>query len=223
VLGEGGFVVPPKGYLTELATICRRFGILVIADEVQTGFGRTGRMFACEHDGLVPDLLVAAKSLAAGLPLAAIVGRAEVMDSPGEGGLGGTYIGTPAACAAAHAVLDRFESGDLLKRAEEIGIQVEARARCWAERFTIVGDIRRSGAMVGIELVQDRATKAPASAATAQIVKAACQNGVLLIAAGAYGNVIRCLAPLVITDEELNEALEAMTAAMDSIAASSAA
>src|SRR5262249_58304903 len=116
ILGEGGFVVPPCGYLSELAALCRRYGILLIADEVQTGFGRTGRMFACEHDGVEPDLLVTAKSLAAGLPLAAVVGRAELMDSPIEGGLGGTYSGNPLACAAAHAVLDRFESGELLAR-----------------------------------------------------------------------------------------------------------
>ena len=128
VLGEGGFVVPPLGYLSELAVLCRKHGILVIADEVQTGFGRTGRMFACEHDGLEPDLLVMAKSLAAGFPLAAVVGRSELMDGPVEGGLGGTYIGNPVACAAAHAVLDRFASGELLNRSEAIGARIGARA-----------------------------------------------------------------------------------------------
>src|SRR5438445_13106576 len=156
VLGEGGFVVPPLGFLSNLASVCRKHGILVIADEVQTGFGRTGRMFACEHEGLEPDLLVTAKSLGGGLPLAAVIGRAELMDAPGPGGLGGTYIGNPLACAAAHAVLDRFESGELLRRSEAIGLRIEARARAWAQQFGIVGDVRRRGAMVGVELVRSR-------------------------------------------------------------------
>src|SRR6185436_17009154 len=133
------------GYLAQLAWLCRKHGILFIADEVQTGFGLTGRMFACEHDGVEPDVLVTAKSLAAGLPLAAVVGRAELMDAPGEGGLGGTYVGNPMACAAAHAVLDLFESGELLRRSEEIGVRIEARVREWAERFSLVGDVRRRG------------------------------------------------------------------------------
>jgi len=211
VLGEGGFVVPPVGFLTELAALCRKYGILIIADEVQTGFGRTGRMFACEHEGLEPDLLVIAKSLAAGFPLAAIVGRAELMDGPVEGGLGGTYVGNPVACAAAHAVLDLFESGNLLTRAEETGVRIEARARQWASRFEFVGDVRRRGAMIAVELVRDRTTKEPAKEATQRIVRSACERGVLLIAAGTFGNVIRFLAPLVITDEELDEALDVMT------------
>ena len=166
VLGEGGFVVPPLGYLRELAALCRRHGILLIADEVQTGFGRTGRMFACEHEGVEPDLLVIAKSLAAGFPLAAIVGRAEIMDAPGEGGLGGTYVGNPVACAAAHAVLDLFESGDLLRRSEAIGVRIEARAKEWSDRFPLMGDIRRRGAMVAVELVRSRTTKEPAKEET---------------------------------------------------------
>jgi len=211
VLGEGGFVVPPAGYLTELAALCRKYGMLLIADEVQTGFGRTGRMFACEHDGLEPDLIVVAKSLAAGFPLAAIVGRAELMDGPIEGGLGGTYVGNPVACASALAVLDLFESGDLLRRAEEIGVRIEARAKEWADRFAFVGDVRRRGAMVGIELVRDRASKEPAKDETQRIVRTACEHGVLLIAAGTFGNVIRFLAPLVITDDQLDEALDVMT------------
>ncbi|MEQ1870130.1 MAG: 4-aminobutyrate--2-oxoglutarate transaminase [Vicinamibacterales bacterium] len=214
VLGEGGFVVPPHGYLTKLAAFCRQFGILVIADEVQTGFGRTGRMFACEREGLEPDLLVAAKSLAAGFPLAAIVGRAEIMDAPGPGGLGGTYIGNPVSCAAAHAVLDRFASGELLQRSEAIGRQIEARARSWSERFDLVGDVRRLGAMVGIELVRDRTSRLPAVHETTGIIQEAARRGVLLLSAGAYANVIRFLSPLVITDEQLDEALDVLTQAM---------
>jgi 4-aminobutyrate aminotransferase/(S)-3-amino-2-methylpropionate transaminase len=223
VLGEGGFVVPPAGFLSELASFCKRHGILVIADEVQTGFGRTGRMFACEHDGVEPDLLVTAKSLAAGLPLAAVVGRAELMDAPGEGGLGGTYVGNPLACAAAHAVLDLFESGELLRRSEEIGVRIEARVREWAERFALVGNVRRRGAMVGVELVRNRQTKEPAKQETDDLIRMACERGVLLIAAGTFGNVVRFLTPLVISNDELDEGLEVMTACMATVAAQAAA
>lgn len=216
VLGEGGFVVPPHGFLTRLAALCRRHGILVVADEVQTGFGRTGRMFACEHSGLEPDILVTAKSLAGGLPLSAVVGRAEVMDSPGIGGLGGTFAGNPLALAAAHAVVDTFESSDLLARAEAIGARMEARARAWMGRFRLVGDVRRLGAMVGIELVTDRATRAPAKDATNALARQACERGVLLITAGTYGNIIRSLVPLVIGDAELDEALDVLEACLAS-------
>ena len=191
VLGEGGFVVPPIGYLSGLAALCRRYGIILIADEVQTGFGRTGRLFACEHEGVEPDLLVTAKSLAAGMPLAAVIGRAELMDRPIEGGLGGTYAGNPLACAAAHAVLDMFESGELLHRAEAIGARIEAHARGWAQACPIIGEIRRRGAMVGIELVKDRVTREPAKPETQAIIASACRQGVILIAAGTYGNVVQ--------------------------------
>lgn len=208
VLGEGGFVVPPAGYLSRLAALCRRYGILVIADEVQTGFGRTGRLFACEHEGVEPDLLVIAKSLAAGMPLAAVIGRAELMDGPIEGGLGGTYAGNPLACAAAHAVLDLFESGDLLRRSEAIGSRIEAYAHEWRKTTPLIGDIRRRGAMVGIELVVDRQTRAPAKHETDEIVRLACARGVILIAAGTFGNVIRFLTPLTITDDQLDEGLD---------------
>ena len=223
VLGEGGFVVPPLGYLSQLAALCRKHGMLVIADEVQTGFGRTGRMFACEHEGVEPDLLVTAKSLAAGLPLAAVVGRADLMDAPGVGGLGGTYAGSPLACAAAHAVLDRFESGELLRRSEEIGARIEARARDWAQQFACVGDVRRRGAMVGVELVRNRETREPAKAETDDFVRFAAERGVLLIAAGTFGNVIRFLTPLTITEAELDEGLDVMTGCFASIAAHAAA
>jgi len=207
VLGEGGFVVPPGDFLPRLASLCRRHGILIVADEVQTGFGRTGRMFACEHSGVQPDFLVAAKSLAGGLPLGAVVGRADLMDSPGVGGLGGTFAGNPLALAAAHAVLDTFETTDILGRAEAIGARMERRAREWLDRFPFVGDVRRLGAMVGIELVADRGTRAPARGLTAEVARLAWQRGVLLITAGTYGNIIRSLVPLVISDADLDEAL----------------
>lgn len=222
VLGEGGFVVPPIGYLAGLAELCRKHGILLIADEVQTGFGRTGRLFACEHEAIEPDLLVTAKSLAAGLPLAAVVGRAELMDSPGEGGLGGTYSGNPLACAAAHAVLDRFESGDLLQRSEAIGARIEARARDWLREFASVGDVRRRGAMVGIELVRSKETREPAKQEVQEIVRLACERGVLMIAAGTYGNVIRFLTPLVIADDELNEGLEVIAGCLEAVTSKAA-
>jgi 4-aminobutyrate aminotransferase/(S)-3-amino-2-methylpropionate transaminase len=211
VLGEGGFVVPPAGYLSSLASLCRKHGIILIADEVQTGFGRTGRLFACEHDGIEPDLLVTAKSLAAGVPLAAVIGRAELMDAPVVGGLGGTYGGNPLACVAAHAVLDLFESGELLRRSEAIGARIEERAHAWAATCPLVGDVRRRGAMVGIEMVVDRASREPAKHETNEIVRLACERGVILIAAGTFGNVIRFLAPLTITDEELDEGLEVLS------------
>jgi 4-aminobutyrate aminotransferase/(S)-3-amino-2-methylpropionate transaminase len=222
VLGEGGFVVPPLGYLSQVAAVCRRHGMLLIADEVQTGFGRTGRMFACEHEGVEPDLLVTAKSLAGGLPLAAVIGRAELMDGPTEGGLGGTYAGNPLACAAAHAVLDRFESGELLQRSEAIGVRVEARARAWSQQFGIVGDVRRRGAMVGVELVRNRETKEPAKHEADEIIRMACERGVLLIAAGTFGNVVRFLTPLIISDDELDEGLEVMTACLAAVASQTA-
>jgi len=218
VLGEGGFVVPPLGFLSELAAVCRKYGILLIADEVQTGFGRTGRMFACEHEGLEPDLLVTAKSLGGGLPLAAVIGRAELMDAPGPGGLGGTYAGNPVACAAAHAVLDRFESGDLLRRSEAIGVRIEARARAWAQQFSVIGDVRRRGAMVAIELVKNRETKEPAKHETDDVIRMACERGVVLIAAGTFGNVVRFLTPLVISDDELDEGLEVMASCLAALA-----
>ena len=210
VLGEGGFVVPPPGYLLELAALCRRHGILLIADEVQTGFGRTGRLFACEHDGIEPDLLVTAKSLAAGMPLAAVIGRAELMDGPVPGGLGGTYSGNPIACAAAHAVLDRFESGALVARSEAIGARIEARARDWAQSCPVIGDVRRRGAMVGVELVTSRTTREPAKRETDDVIRMACERGVILIAAGTYGNIVRFLTPLTIRDEQLDEGLRVL-------------
>jgi 4-aminobutyrate aminotransferase/(S)-3-amino-2-methylpropionate transaminase len=219
VLGEGGFVVPPPGYLSRLAAFCRRHGILFIADEVQTGFGRTGRLFACEHDGVEPDLLVTAKSLAAGMPHAAGIGRAELMDGPVEGGLGGTYSGNPLACAAAHAVLDLFESGDLLRRSEAIGARIEAYAREWQKTCPLIGDIRRRGAMVGLELVTDRTTREPAKHETDEIIRLAAARGVILIAAGTFGNVIRFLSPLTIADDELDEGLGVLSACFADVAA----
>jgi 4-aminobutyrate aminotransferase / (S)-3-amino-2-methylpropionate transaminase / 5-aminovalerate transaminase len=215
VLGEGGFIVPPPDFLRSLQELCDGYGILFIADEVQTGFGRTGRLFACEHFGVTPDIVVTAKSLGGGLPLAAIVGRAELMDSPAISGLGGTYSGNPVAIAAAHAVIDRFAKGELLARAEAIGARIEARMREWERSSPLVGDVRRLGAMVAIELVKDRATKTPAKEETTEIVRLAAERGVILMPAGTYSNVIRILVPLVVTDAELDEGLAVLGEAIE--------
>ncbi len=222
VLGEGGFVVPPAEFLQKLAALCRRHGIIVIADEVQTGFGRTGRMFACEHSGLEPDILVTAKSIAGGLPLAAVVGRAELMDAPAPGGLGSTYAGNPLAVAAAHAVLDLFEDRTLLARADAVGRRLEARMARWAAEHALIGDVRRLGAMVAMELVKNRDSKEPAKAETDALVKLARERGVLLIPAGTFGNIIRVLVPLVATDAELDEGLDVLGACLAQVSTGAA-
>ncbi len=214
VQGEGGFVVPPAEFLPALREICARHGILLIADEVQTGFGRTGRMFAVEHSGVEPDLILLAKSLAAGMPLAAVVGRAEIMDAPHPGGLGGTYGGNPIACAAALAVLDVFASERLVERANALGQMALRRMREWQARYPLIGDVRGLGAMVAMELVGDRETRTPAAGAAAQVLAEARARGLLLIKAGLYDNVIRLLMPLVTTDDELAAGLDILEAAL---------
>jgi 4-aminobutyrate aminotransferase/(S)-3-amino-2-methylpropionate transaminase len=219
VLGEGGFVVPPADYLPRLRALTEKHGILLIADEVQTGFGRTGTLFAVEHTGVVPDILITAKSLAGGLPLSAITGRAEIMDAPGVGGLGGTFGGNPVALAAAHAVLDQMATGALFARANAIGAVVAKRALAWKERFQLVGDVRGVGAMWAIELVKDRATRAPAKDETSAVSKRGYARGLVTITAGTYGNVIRTLMPLVISDAELGEGLDVLEASLAEVGA----
>ena len=217
VLGEGGFVTPPPEFFPIIMDICRRHGVLFIADEVQSGFGRTGKMFASEHYGIEPDMIVTAKSLGGGLPLAAVTGRAEIMDAPGPGGLGGTFAGNPLACVAANAVLDVLEGSDLLQRAEMIGKRFVARAKQWQERFDLIGDIRGLGGMRAIELVNSRATRAPAPEQTKEITQYCYEHGLITITAGTYGNVIRILVPLVITDEQMDEALDVLESAIASV------
>jgi len=216
VLGEGGFVTPPREFLPIIADICRAHGVLVIADEIQSGFGRTGKMFACEHSGIEPDILVTAKSLGGGLPLAAVTGRSEIMDAPAPGGLGGTFAGNPLSCAAADAVLDMFDDGRLLGRANAIGLRFERRAREWQSRFDIIGDIRGMGAMRAIELVNSRATREPAPEATKAIVRDCYEHGLIVLTAGTYGNVIRLLVPLVASDEQMDEGLNILENALAS-------
>jgi 4-aminobutyrate aminotransferase/(S)-3-amino-2-methylpropionate transaminase len=207
VLGEGGVVVPPRGYLEKLKGICSEEGIVFIADEVQTGIGRTGKMFACQHLGIEPDILIMGKSLAGGLPLSAVTGRGEIMDAPHVGGLGGTLSGNPLACRAALEVITMIEEGALASRALEIGKKVADGLRGFEEEYTIIGDIRWLGAMVGLELVRDRKTKEPATRETRQVVQSCYERGLLITRAGAFSNVLRVLMPLVITDEEIDEGL----------------
>ncbi|MEO7975451.1 MAG: 4-aminobutyrate--2-oxoglutarate transaminase [Thermoanaerobaculia bacterium] len=210
VLGEGGFVVAPPAYVKVLLELCRQHGILFVADEIQTGFGRTGRMWAMEHYGLEPDLTTIAKSMAGGLPLSAVTGRAEVMDAAQVGGLGGTFVGNPVACAAALAVLDLYADGTLLQRAAELGARIEARLAGLAARHEVIGEVRGLGAMRALELVMDRATREPARERTQAVVRKAYERGLLLLSAGTHGNVIRTLMPLVITDEQLEEGFDVL-------------
>ncbi len=208
VLGEGGFVIPPEEYFKVLKKICEDNGIIFIADEVQTGFGRTAKMFAMEHYNVEPDITVMAKSIAGGFPLSAVTGKAELMDHPQVGGLGGTYAGNPVACRAALAVLDQFEKTDLLKKAEGIGKKVLDRFREFYEYYPVVGDVRGLGAMVGMELVVDRKTKEPATDFTKRLIELCRKKGLLMVSAGTHSNIIRPLMPLVITDEELDRGLK---------------
>jgi 4-aminobutyrate aminotransferase/(S)-3-amino-2-methylpropionate transaminase len=217
VLGEGGFVVPPKDYFKILHKICKDNGIVFIADEIQTGFGRTAKMFAMEHYEVEPDIVVMAKSMAGGLPLGAVTGRAELMDHPQVGGLGGTFAGNPVACRSALVVLNLFEKKDLLSRAENIGKKVLEKFNEYKERYPIVGDVRGLGAMVGMELVLDRKTKEPASVLTKRLINLCCEKGLLMISAGTYSNIIRILTPLVITDDQLNDGLTIIGEALDEV------
>jgi 4-aminobutyrate aminotransferase/(S)-3-amino-2-methylpropionate transaminase len=208
VLGEGGFVPAPPAFLAHLRARTREHGIVLIADEIQTGFGRTGTLFACEQLGLEPDLLLCAKGLGGGLPISAVVGKAELMDGPQEGGIGGTFGGNPVACAAALAVLDHFERGDLLARARRLGETLRARLQGWPARFPAVGEVRGLGPMLAAELVKDRdGARTPAPEHAKALVRHACERGVVVMTAGTHGNVVRLLPPLVIEPGELDEAL----------------
>ena len=214
VLGEGGFVVPGDGFLPALAEFTRANGILFAADEVQTGIARTGRMFAIEHEGIVPDLLITAKSLAGGLPLGGVTGRADLMDAVHVGGLGGTFGGNPLACAAGLAVLDQVEREGLIERAARIGDLTTERLRDMAGRHDAIGDVRGRGAMVAIELVEDRATKAPAKGIASRIIEECSREGVIVLKAGTYDNVVRLLPPLTIDEDLLQEGLDVLDKAV---------
>ena len=210
VLGEGGFVPASPEFLHALRRITQDHGIVFIADEIQSGFGRTGKLFAVEHCGVAPDLITIAKSMAGGIPLAGVIGRADLMDAPAPGGLGGTFAGNPLACAAGLAVLDIFEQEKILDRAQQVGEQLQSRLRAMQADLPIIGEVRGLGPMAAIELVRDPHTREPAPEVTDHVVALARERGVLLIKAGLHGNVVRILAPLVIDDALLDHALDTL-------------
>ena len=207
VQGEGGFLVAPLEFMEGVRAICDRHGIVLVVDEVQTGFARTGKLFAIEHYGVEPDLITVAKSIAGGLPLSGVIGRAEIMDAPADSAVGGTYVGNPVAQAAALAVLDVIEEEGLCDRAAALGETMRARMQSWQERWPQIGDVRGLGAMLAIELVRNPETKEPAADLATEVVEGAAQHGLLLLKSGIYSNCIRVLTPLVLADAELDEAL----------------
>jgi 4-aminobutyrate aminotransferase/(S)-3-amino-2-methylpropionate transaminase len=219
VQGEGGFIPATLEFMEGLRAICDREGMLLVADEVQTGFGRTGRMFAVEHYGVEPDLITVAKSIAGGLPLSGVLGKAEIMDSLWDNAVGGTYVGNPVALAAAVAVLDVFEEEGLVERAQRIGETIRARMLAWQERFEAIGDVRGLGAMLAVEYVEDRGTKEPAPGIASRVAEEAAVRGLLLLKAGIHSNCNRVLCPLVITDAELEEGLGAWEEALEAVLA----
>jgi 4-aminobutyrate aminotransferase/(S)-3-amino-2-methylpropionate transaminase len=217
VQGEGGFYVAPPEFLRALRSICDTHGIVFIVDEIQSGFARTGRMFAIEHSGVEPDLVTLAKSLAGGVPLAAVTGKAAIMDSPPPGGLGGTYAGSPLGCASGLAVLEIIESEQLCARAMRVGAAVRSRLTDLQSRWSCIGDVRGLGAMVAMELVKDRRADAPDAELTKALVQAAGRRGLVLLSCGVYSNVIRFLMPLTIPDAELAEGLAILEAALEDV------
>jgi len=218
VQGEGGFIVPPPGYFQELARICNDNGILFVADEIQSGMGRTGKMFAIEHWDVEPDIMTVGKSLAAGMPLAAVIGKAEIMDSVHPWGLGGTYGGNPVSCAAALAVLETFESENMLEKSIVLGKKLRSRFEKWQQEYAMIGGIRGLGAMLGLELVKGP-DRVPAADETGQMVRYCHENGLVILSCGTYGNVVRTLLPFVITDDQLEKGLSIMEKGLDSIGA----
>jgi 4-aminobutyrate aminotransferase / (S)-3-amino-2-methylpropionate transaminase / 5-aminovalerate transaminase len=218
VQGEGGFYAAPAELLRKLRSLCDNHGIVLIADEIQSGFGRTGRMFAVEHSGIEPDLITIAKSVAGGVPLAGVIGKAEIMDAPVPGGLGGTYAGSPLACAAGLAVLEVMREEQLLKRAQEIGRFMSSRLKGLQVRFPCIGEVRALGAMVAIELVKNARADAPDAELAKALVQAAGRHGLVLLSCGMYGNVIRFLAPLTIPDALLKEGFHLFELALGEVA-----
>ena len=215
VQGEGGFYIAPPEFAQRLRALCDQHGIVLIADEVQTGAGRTGTWLACEQWGVAPDVIAMAKSLAGGMPLSAIIGRAEIMDAPGPGGLGSTYAGNPLSCAAALAVLDVFEEENLLARSRAVGERLTAGLRALADRHPPIGEVRGLGAMVAIELFEGGDLEQPDATLTQAIVQEAARRGLVLLSCGVYGNVIRILVPLVASDAQIDEGLEILGACFD--------
>ena len=219
VQGEGGFIVMPDDFPARLAELCREHGALYVDDEVQSGIGRTGPVWAIQHYGVEPDLLVSGKSLGGGLPLAAVTGRAEVMDAPEAGGLGGTFGGNPVACAAALAVLDEVERDEFRRHSEDLGERIRARLEDIATRVEQIGEVRGLGPMLAFELVTGHETKEPAAEMTKRTTEAARERGLILLSCGLHGNVVRILVPLVIADEDLDRGLEILEESLVSAAA----
>ncbi|MFT5729222.1 MAG: 4-aminobutyrate aminotransferase/(S)-3-amino-2-methylpropionate transaminase [Desulforhopalus sp.] len=208
VQGEGGFIAPPKEYFQRLKAICEKNSILMIADEIQTGIGRTGYMFAMEYYGVEADITTVAKSLGAGMPISAVIGKKEIMDSVHPGGIGGTYSANPMSCEAALAVFDVFESEDLLAKAKVLGEKLHSTLKSFQEKHTLIGDVRGIGPMIAMEFVSDREKKTPAPEKAKQLVDFCLERNLIILACGTYGNVIRLLMPLVITDEQLAQGME---------------
>jgi 4-aminobutyrate aminotransferase/(S)-3-amino-2-methylpropionate transaminase len=217
VQGEGGFIVAPPEFVLGVRRLCDANGIVLVVDEVQTGFGRTGRFFGIEHSGVEPDLICVAKSIASGLPLSGVLGRAEIMDAPVVGGVGGTYVGNPVAQAAALAVLDVIDDEGLVERSAAIGETIRARMQAWQEHWPAIGEVRGLGAMLAIELVADPVTRKPSKELANRVTEEALNRGLLLITCGVYGNCIRVLVPLVIADTELEEALGVWEEALEAV------
>lgn len=217
VQGEAGFIPMPSRFLKKIRDVCDKHGIVMIADEVQCGFGRTGKLFAIEHDAIVPDLITTAKSLGAGMPISAVTGRADLMDAAHLGGVGGTYGGAPVACAAAIEAIEMIRQPAFLARAAEIGAYMRSTMQGWKEECALVGDVRGLGAMMLVELVLDRVTREPAAAQTLAAIKKAVANGLLLIRAGLFSNCVRLLPPLVISDEELAEGMAVLGQAIKDV------
>ncbi len=217
VMGEGGFITPPPEYFPKLKKICEENGVLFGADEIQSGMGRTGKMFAIEHWNVAPDLIIVAKSLAAGMPLSAVVGEKEVMDSVHPFGLGGTYNGNPVSCRAALAVMEIFKEENMLQKARSLGEKLRIRFDGWKEQFELIGEVRGLGAMLALELVKDRKTKEPATEEAKALVQFSYEKGLILLACGTFGNVIRVLAPFVITDDQLERGFAIMEEGLTTI------
>ncbi len=217
IQGEGGFITPPPDYFAKLQAICKKHGIVLIVDEVQSAMGRAGKLFAIEHWGIAPDLVTVAKSLAGGLPLSAVTGRADLMNEPHVGGLGGTFSGNPIACRAALAVLDILLADGLLARAVELGEKIRARMDALHREHELVGDVRGKGPMLALELVRDREKKTPAAEETKKVVRLCYERGLVLVSCGSHGNVIRTLMPLVITDEQLDRGFQILDSALQEV------
>lgn len=217
VQGEGGFIIPDRSFVQKIREICTQYGIVFVSDEIQSGFARTGKYFAIEHFGVVPDLITISKSLGAGVPISGVIGRAEIMDAAESGAIGGTYSGSPLGCRAALTVLDIIESEQLNDRAQKLGARAIEKMQELAQRFDCIGDVRGLGAMCAMELVKDRETKTPDKEGVSKVVKEAGKRGLLLLNAGIYSNVIRLLMPIVITDEQLDEGMQILEEALEAV------